>query len=159
MIRQTARLISFLFHPFFISILATFLLVFKNTQSLFAALEWTFFTGVFISAIFLFEYYGVKRGYFSNFDISRRKQRAPLYTFAIVTLLVVIFSLLILHGPNQLIIGATSLAVSLLILNIVNMKIKASVHVAGISAFILSMAIIYGGFSYIAMILIPIIAW
>ncbi len=39
------------------------------------------------------------------------------------------------------------------------MKIKASIHVAGISAFILSMAILYGGFSYIAMILIPIIAW
>lgn len=159
MINQTARFISLLFHPFIISVIATFLIVFKGTSSLIASLEWSLVAGIFTFTVFIFEYYGIKKGYFSNFDVSRRRQRAPLYTFVIVTLLVFILMLIVLRGPMQLIIGATCLTVSLLILSLVNMKVKASIHVAGISAFLLSMGIIYGGYVYLAMFLIPLVGW
>ncbi|MGE5041900.1 MAG: hypothetical protein ACM3IJ_03270 [Candidatus Levyibacteriota bacterium] len=159
MIKQTARFISFLFHPFFIAIIATFLIVFKNTSNLVTSLEWSLVAGLFSLIVFIFEYYGVKKGYFSNFDVSRRRQRAPLFTFVIVTMLAFILMLFVLHGPMQLIIGAACLTVSILILSVVNMWVKASVHVAGISAFLLSMGIIYGGYVYLAIFLIPLVAW
>lgn len=157
--QKTAQTISFVFHPSFIAILATFLIVFKNSQSVLISLEWATIAALFACAVFVFEYYGVKKGYFSNFDVPRRKQRAPLFTFIIVSLLFFIFTLIVLRGPMQLVIGASCLTVSILIVSIVNLRIKASVHVAGITAFFLSMGIIYGGFVYLGIILIPILAW
>lgn len=157
--KETARVISFLFHPSFIAVLATFLITYKNSNSLMFASQWALIAALFAFAIFTFEYYGVKMGYFSNFDVSRRTQRGPLFTFVIVALLLFIFMLIVLKGPLQLILGASCLCVSILVLSIVNMKIKASIHVAGISAFLLSMGIIYGGYVYFGLFLIPVIGW
>ncbi len=157
--KKTARTISFLLHPSFVGIIATFLISYKNTSDILQSLEWSVVATLFASAIFGFEYYGVKKGYFSNFDVSRRKQRAPLFIFVITMLILFIFMLLVLKGPFQLIIGATCLAASLVVFAFVNLRIKASIHVAGMASFLLSMGIIFGGYVYLALLLVPLIAW
>lgn len=157
--KKTARIISFLLHPSFIAILATFLIVYKNTSSVLQAFEWSVVATVFASAIFGFEYYGVKKGIFSNFDVSKRTQRTPLFIFVISLLFLFIFMLVVLRGPFQLVMGAICLTASLVIFLVVNSRIKASVHVAGMTSFLLSMGIIFGGYVYLGLLLVPVIAW
>jgi len=76
----------------------------------------------------LFIVFNVKRGKYSNYDVSNQKQRPSLYLFSLVVILFILGGLLINHEP-QFIIGGCIAAFSLLLASfMVNMKIKCSLH-------------------------------
>ncbi len=155
-----ARIISWLSSPPIILLPAPFLLVDKVTQNDIYALKWAAVSYVFIGVVTLFVLAGVLLGVFPDIDVSGKKQRPVVFLFSFIMLFLYALSVLVLKGPKVLLIASLGIAFGLVVLSIVNNWIKASVHVATISAFIFLTGIIYGSFYLLlAILLIPLIAW
>lgn len=154
-----ARIISFISNPVFIFIALPFFLVYKTTHDTAIALSWTIYTLVFLSIFVIFVLIGVKKKFFSDIDVSKREQRPILYFIGSVLTLLYLSILFLLQAPRILFITTFGIMLGILIASLINMKIKASVHVAAISGLITSLSIIYKGYYVLLLLLIFIIGW
>lgn len=154
-----ARIISFISNPIFIFITLPFFLVYKTTHDTTAAWIWTLYTLVFLSIFVIFVLIGVKRKFFSDIDVSKREQRPILYFTGAVLTVLYLSILFLLHAPKILFLTAFGIMLGILIASLINIKIKASVHVAAISGLITSLSIIYKGYYVFLLLLIFIIGW
>lgn len=154
-----ARIISFISNPIFIFIALPFFLVYKTTHNTAAAWSWTIYTLIFIFIFVIFVLIGVKKKFFSDLDVSKREQRPVLYFTGTVLAVLYLSILFFLHGPRILFITIFGIMLGILIASLINIKIKASVHVAAISGLLTSLSIIYKGYYVLLLLLIFIIAW
>jgi hypothetical protein len=154
-----AKIIGIILHPVVLALTGIFVIVQKNSQSLTEAIYWTFLSGLFSLIIGAFVLFGVKKGFFNNFDVSNQKQRVILYPFVI--LIVVMFGILVFatKGPVILIQSSIIFSLSLMLLDLVNSKIKASIHVASVSALATGLVLLYGLQYLPAFLLVPISAY
>lgn len=159
MINTSAKFISILFHPAVISIATPFILIFLVEHKVSYSFLWFFYPLIFVGIVVLFTLYGMKIKMFSDFDVTKRKERKPLYFFVIILSLVYLILLLLFHGPKSLMFLGVGVLVGALIFELVNRRFKASVHVAAVSAFFCVLALLYGGFFFLFLLLIPLIAW
>lgn len=156
---RIARIISFISNPIFIFIALPFFLVYKTTKDTGAAWNWTIYTLVFLSIFVIFVLIGVKKKFFSDIDVSNREQRPVLYFTGAILSVLYLSTLFFLHGPRILFITIFGITLGILIASLINMKIKASVHVAAISGLLTSLSIIYKGYYVLLLLLIFIIGW
>ena len=154
-----AEIISFVLNPLVVLIPIPFFLVFETGGTLQQAFTWTIFSLFFVLLFFIFILLGIKRGFFSDLDVSKRKQRPLLFFSAIILTLIYVSVLYFLKAPVILYIGAISIVVGLLVVDLVNRVIKASVHLATLSALLTFLVIIEGWLFVLAFVLIPILAW
>lgn len=154
-----AKTISFFLSPVFILFPIPFILVARFTQDYSYALKWTIFSYAFILAVVLFVVIGVMFGVFSNFDVSKRKQRPLLFSFSAFAIFCYLLSLLILHGPKILFLAVFAIIFGLITFVITNKWIKASIHVATATAVLLFVGIVYKGYSFLLLTLVPLLAW
>jgi hypothetical protein len=159
MIDKFAKAISLIFNPVVVILPVPYLLVYKTTQDTSIALLWSLISYGFIGIVVLFVVIGVLLGFFTDFDVSNRKQRVLAYVVSIVTTLLYLLTLFVFKGPLVLFIAAIGLLIGLIALGEINKKIKASVHVATVSAIICAAAIVYRGPALLLLLLIPLIAW
>jgi hypothetical protein len=159
MIKFIANAISLVFNPVIVILPVPFLLVLKTTHDANFALRWSIISYGFIALIVLFVLAGVYFKFFTDFDVSNRKQRTLAYIFSLIAAFLYLLTIILFKGPLVLIIATIGLIAGLIVLGEVNRRIKASVHVATVSAIITAAAIVYGGVAYFALLLIPIIAW
>lgn len=153
------KIINVVLHPVVITIPGIFLIVYKSTGDSNLALWWTFISLIFSGIIALFVLYGVKKGFFNNLDVSNRKQRIILYPAIIATILLFISFVYITQGPKILIETSVLIIAALVILDIVNTKIKVSGHVGVVSAFVTGLIYAYGVPAIFSLVLIPLISW
>lgn len=159
LIQSLARLLSSVFNPVILFLPIPYLVVLRTTDNIEVAIKWTFFSWIFIFSIAAFIYYQVKRGRFSNFDVSDRKDRPLLFSFVAIVSFIYISTLLILNGPISMILITIGIILGLVILDIINKYVKASIHVASVTCILLSITIL-AGFQYVfVLILIPFVAW
>ena len=154
-----AKIINVVLHPVIIVIPGVFLIVYKNSGDSQIALWWTFISIVFSAIIALFVLYGVRRGFFNNLDVSNRKQRIILYPVIIAVVLLFGGFVFFTHGPKILIQASFLIIVALIILDIINTRIKVSGHVGVVSAFVTGLMYAFGGIASFSLLLIPLIAW
>jgi len=154
-----AKAVSFLLSPVFILLPVPFILVSKFTQDYYYALKWTVFSYAFILSVAIFVIIGVLLRVFSNFDVSKREQRPLLFSFSAFILFCYLVSLLILDGPKILFLAFFAIILGLVTIVIVNRWIKASIHVATATSLILLIGIIYKGYFFILLALVPLLAW
>ncbi len=154
-----ARAISFFLGPVFTLLPIPFILIAKSSQDYSHALKWTMFSYAFILAVALFVVVGVMLGVFSNFDVSKREQRPLLFSFSAFAAFCYLLSLIILDGPKVLLIGFFALVLGLLAIIIINRWIKVSIHMATATAVLLFISIVYKGYFFLLLILIPLLAW
>ena len=154
-----AKIISFVLNPLVVLIPIPFFLVFETGGNLMEAIIWTFLSLFFIFLFFLFILFGIKKGFFSDLDVSKRTQRPLLFFSAIILTIIYITLLYFLHGPVILYIGALSIVVGLFVVDLVNRIIKASVHLATISALLTFLVLVEGRLFILGFILIPLLAW
>lgn len=154
-----AKTISFFLGPVFILLPVPFILVSKFSENYYYALKWTVFSYAFILAVALFVIVGVMLRIFSNFDVSKREQRPLLFSFSAFAIFCYLLSLLVLDGPKILFIAVFAIALGLIIIIFVNRWIKASIHVATATAVILLIGMVYRGYSFFLLSLIPLLAW
>lgn len=153
-----ARSLSLLGPPL-ISILSPFLIVYKSTGDPLYALKWELFSFTYIGTVILFVFYGVAKGFFSDFDISKRQERIRLFMFSFLTSCLYLVSLFLFHAPWPLITATISIMAGIIIASLVNMMMKPSLHVASVSAFIVSLVLWYSMWFLFALVFIPLVAW
>lgn len=156
---SVAKAISFFLGPLFILLPIPFVLVSRFTLDYSYALKWTVFSYAFILAVALFIIIGVFLGVFSNFDVSKREQRPLLFSFSAFVMFCYLLSLLILDGPKVLFIAFFAILLGLAVIIVVNKWIKASIHMATAASVLLFIGIIYRGYFFLLLLLIPFLAW
>jgi hypothetical protein len=159
MITSVAQVISFLFNPVLLLVFLPLLLVYRTTGDVVLALAWTGYTLIFLLTMIFFVIYGVHKKIFTDLDVSKRTQRPLLFVVSIVMSLVYLWGLSFLDGPRILSIVAFGFIISILIISVINTKLKVSFHVATVSALLFTMAIVYQGFYYLTLLLIPLVGW
>jgi len=155
---KIARFISIIFNPILILVFLPFFLVIKSTNNFNQALFWTEFTSVFFIAIAVFIFFAVRKKIFSDWDVSKREQRPLLFSAFLILGFIYLISLFIFHAPRILFIVTISVICGVIIVGVINKKIKASLHVATASALVLGLILAYKAY-YFLLLLIPIVAW
>jgi len=159
MMTSLAQIISFLFNPVMLLVFVPLILVYRTTGDVVLALAWTGYTMIFLLAITFFVIYGVHKKIFTDLDISKRTQRPLLFFVGLVMSLVYLWGLFFLNGPKILIFVTIGLIVGVLLLALINTRLKISFHVTTVSALLFAMAIIYQGYYYLMLLFIPTVAW
>ncbi len=159
MSKNIARIISFFLSPIILFLPTPYILVDRVSQNDLYALKWTVFSYIFLFAIVTFVILGTLFGIFSDFDVSRKEQRPKLFVFGALITFLYLVSLFILNGPKILFIAVFGIILGVLVISIVNRWVKASIHTATISAFSLSLVIIYGNTLLPLLLLIPLMGW
>ncbi|MGH7202865.1 MAG: hypothetical protein ACREHC_00290 [Candidatus Levyibacteriota bacterium] len=154
-----AQIISFLFNPVMLLVFVPLLLVYKTSGNVVWALAWTGYTMIFLLAMTFFIIYGVHKKIFTDLDVSKRTQRPLLFGVSLVMALFYLGGLLFLNVPKILIVVSLGIIISVVLASFINTKLKMSIHVATVSALIFALAIIYQGYYFIALLLIPVVAW
>lgn len=154
-----ARFISFIFNPYILILPIPYLLVMRETGDSLYAGKWAVFTLCFLIAVGLSVFILVRKGYFSDLDISKREQR-PLFFFLLVLFAIIYFlSLFYFQGPIVLFTALSGIFLSIVVFSFINTRIKASIHVASITGLIFSFSILYSGIFLALLFLIPLIGW
>jgi hypothetical protein len=156
---KIAQFISTVLNPITLLSPIAYLLVLRQTGNRELALFWEIISFIFILIVAIFILIGVEEKIFSDFDISKRKQRPLLFTFSIGLSAIYIVILYFLKAPSVLFIVSFTVILGLIIFEIVNRITKASIHVGTIAAFAASVSLVYGGVFYLTLLLIPIVAW
>lgn len=156
--KQVARFISDLLNPFLLLIPAPFLLVYRQSYDVSYALYWTFISLMFFGVIGIFILYEVLNGTFSDLDVSRRDQRPLLFLAIGIFIVLYLLTLVILKGPSILYFATFGFILSIFFIAVINTRIKASIHVATITALIVIYGFLYG-MNPILFLFIPLIAW
>lgn len=120
---------------------------------------WTFYTAFFLLAMTVFILFCVQRKKFTDMDVSKREQRPLLFLISISAALLYVVGLFFLHGPFILFVIAFGIIMGIAIASVINIYIKASIHVATVSALIFAVAMAYGGFYQLLLLLILLVAW
>lgn len=139
-----ARLISLIASPPIIFLPVSFLLINSRAANEIYAIKWTAVSSLFAFLILFFVGVGVYLGIFTNMAVSERKQRPLLFILSFLILILYAIVILILEGPKILLFSSLFLAFSIGVLDVINMKVKASIHVAAITAFVFVLGLIYG---------------
>lgn len=156
-----AQFISFLFNPLALMVFLPYFVVFRQTTDIFYALKWQLYTSVFIGATIVFFFIGKRRGFFSDYDISKREERPKFYFIVMALAAVYLLSALFFKGILfPLSIMAFGICAAILSFAIVNYRLKASGHVAVATAFIITMGSLYGREAFLATVwIVPLVAW
>ncbi len=154
-----ARFISFIFNPYILMLPVPYLLVVRQTGDYIYAGKWALFTLCFLVAVGFSVFILVKKGYFSDLDISKREQR-PLFFFLLIFFAILYFlSLFYFQGPIVLFTALSGIFLSIVVFSFINTRIKASIHVASITGLIFSFSVLYNGVFFLLLFLIPLIGW
>ncbi|MDP2585690.1 MAG: hypothetical protein Q8P29_02300 [Candidatus Levybacteria bacterium] len=154
-----ARAVSFFLGPVFVLFPILFILVAKFSTDYSHALKWTMFTYAFVLAIALFVVAGVILGFFSNFNVSKKEQRPLLFSFIAFAMFCYFVSIFIFNAPKILFIAFFAIVLCLIVMIIVNRWIKASIHLAIFTGAVIFILVVYGGYSFLLLTLIPLLAW
>lgn len=156
---RLALFISRIAHP--ISLLVAFLI-----YTLFSILEpakatWTvagiLFLGI-LPLIFWNEYH-TRKGRYSNFDVSIRRQRYSLYLWILFLSGMVILFLWANDLPNEVLTGGLILVQLLLLSFLFNFRIKVSLHLAIAGYVAVAISPISFGLGVLLFTTLPLIAW
>ncbi|HSW47966.1 MAG TPA: phosphatase PAP2 family protein [Candidatus Saccharimonadales bacterium] len=154
-----ARFVSLLFNPFVILVFLPFFLVYKSTGNPSESLGWTAYSFMFLLIVASIVVYYVRKKVFSDLDVSVRKQRPLLFKILLIAGLIYILGLYSFNAPGVLYVMVYSLLFGILVASVINVRIKASLHVATVSALILGFVLGYGGRYVWLLLLIPLVGW
>ncbi len=154
-----ANVLTWILHPIVLTVPAVYLLTYYSTGNTNTALYWTLISFLFSGIVSGFVLIGVKLKFFNNIDVSNRKQRVILYPFAVAVVLLFAMLIYFQNGPSNLTLGAILFVIALVILDLINRRIKASIHVASVCAFFTGVIYLFGGYSFLLLLLIPLVAW
>lgn len=157
--RILARIISDIFNPVVLLFPLPYLLLLRSTTDAMYSFRWAFLSWLFLILFGVLVIYLVRKRIFSDLDVSKREERPLLFLLASVLTIAYSFCVFLLNGPQVLMVTALGILVGLLMLNLINSRIKASIHVATVSALLFTIGIVYSGIYLGLLLLIPVVAW
>lgn len=156
-----AELISFIFNPAIFLFLMPFMVVYRQTTDGLYAMKWFSFTAIFIILGILLFLIGRVRGTFTDFDLSKKKERRIVYTLAwFLSLFYLLIAILFKGIFFPLSIVAIGIVLGLLVFEVVTLKVKASIHMGAACAFVVSFGLLFGAnIFFMTVWTIPLVAW
>lgn len=160
-VRRFAHLISFIFHPVFFSLFIPFLIAHKITGSIAYGLKWTIFSAVFLLIAIIIFYFVRPKEFLSDFDITHREQRHIFYSITLLAAVLYFIAALVFKGILfPLSIVSLGMILGLVSLDLINYYIKASIHMAVVTGYVVTVAIIYGLLPFFGFLwLILLVGW
>lgn len=159
MSKNIAKIISTVLSPLVILALLPFLLLYKSSSNFQISIFWEIISLIFLGSFSIFVIAAVKLKYFSDLDVSNRKQRPALFSAGLFITALYIITVYFLNGPKILIIVTFGLVLGLWIAEIINQKFKLSIHVAAITGFASFLVLAYGPQYTGTYLLVPLVAW
>src|SRR5262245_43275912 len=117
-----AKSISLIVNPLVVTLFAPFVLIYRTTYDVASAWHWTLYTFIFIFALSLFVFMGVKKKIFSDLDVSKREQRPLIFFMSLLFTALYMTSLFLLHAPYILYILAVSILLGISFASIINRR-------------------------------------
>ena len=156
---KLAGFLSIVFHPIILFLPVPYLIIMRAENNYFQAVIWTLFSWLILSVLGIFIMYQVKTGKFTNLDVSVRSQR-PLFFLSVgIAIAVYSISLLLFNGPVVMLVLAGGAIVALGLLDLINSKIKTSIHVASVTSILCAFVVLNGLMYSWTLLLIPLVAW
>lgn len=151
-----AQCISWVFHPVIFSLLTPFIIVYWHTTDVFYSLKWTGFSLFFLLLALGIFFLMRPKEFFTDFDIYKREKRVAFYFVACGIAFVYFLVSVYFKGLFFPLSGvALGIVIGLVLLEIINAYVKASIHVAIVCSFVLTLGILYGWIPFLLTIWIP----
>lgn len=129
-VTKIAKIISFLIHPFLVTVANIVILIYLDTGLFYTSLSWAGLYCLFVLVpVFIYMFYKITKGHFTDMDISVRKERRELYIIGGLFLLLYYFAIIYKQAPHILfVLISTSLVVVISFAFITHFWTKISVH-------------------------------
>lgn len=160
MLDKFARMISICFEPFTISFVALFVVVSNLNLNLESKILW-FLAEAFLSGLppLLILIYEKKTGKITSWFIRNRLERRDVQIAWFVGSALFLILALFLQAPRLLLALSATMFLLSLVITVVTNYWKISVHMVGVSLFVLILLLVYSAnFLWLAL-LIPLVGW
>lgn len=157
---RLARHVSNILAPATISVPMIVLVAFYKASSFMSALAYAGITLFFLSiGPFAYILIGVRLGKLSDVDVSRRTERVGPFIFGLLSVCLGWFVLVLVHGPTPLISTVIVTAISGLIMMMITLWWKISLHAGSLGAAATILTMLYGAVMLPAFALLVLVSW
>lgn len=156
-----ARLISFIFHPVFFTLLIPFLVIYHQTSNAVKGIEWSLFSSFFLLLTIIVFFFLQPVEFLTDFDLSNRKKRPIFYSITLLFAVLFFITAIIFKGIFfSLTIVALGIILGIVLFELANFYLKVSIHSAIASAYVITVFVLYGILPAIFVLWIPfLVAW
>lgn len=160
MLIKIAKIISIFFEPFTVSCVALVVVITNLNTSIELKIFW-FLTAVFLAGVpaLMVLIYEKKTGKIHDWFIRDRKERRDVQIAWFLGSALFFVATLVFHGPRLLEALALTLLLVSLLITIATIYWKISVHMVGVSLFVLIFLLVYSSSFLWLAILIPLVGW
>ena len=157
---RLARAISTILAPATISVPMILLIAFYQASSAASAFAYGVLTLFFLSiGPFAYIVLGVRLGKLSDVDVSRRSERVGPFIFGLLSVCLGWFALILTHGPAPLITVLILTAVSGLVMMIITLWWKISLHASSLAGAVTLLTALYGAIMLPGFVLLVLVSW
>ncbi len=157
---RVARYVSNILSPVTVSLPFVFLVALYHAQSVLIAFLYTLLVLFFLSfGPMIYILVGVRMGKFTDPDVSMRSQRTGPFVFGIASALVGLATLFFTHGPKNLQTLLLITIVSGVVMMIVTLWWKISIHASSLAAAATLLTALYGNTILPVFVLLAAVCW
>lgn len=155
-----ARVVSTVLTPVSVSLPFVFLVAFYHARDQLAALIYALIALFFLSiGPLIYVVIGVRRGRLSDFELSRRSERAGPFLFGIISTSVGLLVLALLHAPRDLQTALLLTAITAVILMVTTLWWKISLHASTMAGAATVLTALYGIALLPSFLLLVLVSW
>jgi membrane-associated phospholipid phosphatase len=155
-----ARYVSNILAPATVSVPLILLVAFYRASSAASALAYAALTLFFLSAgPFAYILLGVRLGKLSDIDVSKRSERLGPFIFGLISICLGWFALMLTHGPAPLVAVLVITAISGLIMMLITLWWKISLHASSLAGAVTILTVLYGAVALPAFTLLVLVSW
>lgn len=157
---RIARLISNILAPATISVPMILLIAFYQARNVVSALLYALLTLLFLSVgPFVYILIGVRQGKLSDVDVSKRSERVGPFIFGLISVCLGWFALILTHAPNALITVLIVTVISGLVMMIITLWWKISLHASSMAGAATMLTVFYGAAMLPTFALLVLVSW
>ena len=157
---QFARQVSTILSPVTVSLPLIILVALYHTTNMLSSLIYAAITLFFLSiGPMIYILIGVRKGKYTDVDLSLRAQRAGPFLFGIASTTIGLLILILMHGPKNLQTLLLITTISGVIMMITTLWWKISIHASSLSGAVTILACLYGSVVLPTYLLVVLVSW
>ncbi len=157
---RIAHYVSNILSPIAVSLPFVFLVAFYHAQNISIALLYAFVVLFFLSfGPMMYILVGVRMGKFTDPDVSMRSQRIGPFLFGIISASIGLGTLFVTHGPKNLQTLMLITIVSGIVMMIITLWWKISIHASSLAAASTVLIVLYGSVLLPIFVLLAAVCW
>lgn len=157
--KKFAEVVSIIGHPFVtIPVFVIILLFAQESPAAAALLSLLIIGGIFVP-VSVRTWLGVRKGKYTNLDVSDQTQRQEWFVAITVMVIIVTIIIWLTNQQRSLVLGMTFSSIMMVLTKLINYRIKVSMHMT-FHAFVSFMILyFYPVVGVLALLFLPLLAW